>query len=71
MTAIDKLDRLKAMIDPKQQTWDLAPKDVEAIRFALQRIDELKEMLDATVKAGAWAHRELESCGVIDDEDNS
>lgn len=35
-------ERLQAMIDPDQQTWDLSDKDVEAIAMALAVIGELK-----------------------------
>lgn len=35
----DKYHRLRAMVAPGQKTWDLSPKDVEAIRFAIQVID--------------------------------
>lgn len=34
------IERLKAMTDPKQQTWDLSPNDVAAISWALKRIEE-------------------------------
>ena len=34
------IDRLKAMIEPKQQTWDLSPNDVAALAWAVRRIDE-------------------------------
>lgn|GEM_PF-2107344 len=32
----DSLDRLRAMIKPGQQTWDLSPNDVAAITMAVQ-----------------------------------
>ena len=32
----DSLDRLRAMIKPRQQTWDLSPNDVAAITMAVQ-----------------------------------
>lgn len=31
----DEFDRLNAMIEPGQQTWDLSPNDVTAIRCVL------------------------------------
>jgi hypothetical protein len=31
----DKIDRLRSMSKPGQQTWDLSPNDVEAIRLAV------------------------------------
>ena len=34
--------RLRAMVDPDQQTWDLSPNDVAAIQWALDRIAELE-----------------------------
>jgi len=43
--AFDKLDRLRAMTAPRQQTWDLSPKDVAAIQMAVD-ILELIEKAD-------------------------
>jgi chemosensory pili system protein ChpA (sensor histidine kinase/response regulator) len=34
--------RLRAMVDPFQETWDLSPNDVAAIQWALDRIAELE-----------------------------
>jgi hypothetical protein len=36
---IDHLGRLRAMIAPGQQTWDLSPNDVEAIAMAVRVLD--------------------------------
>jgi len=38
----DHESRLRAMVDPDQQTWDLSPNDVAAIQWALDRIAELE-----------------------------
>lgn len=38
----DHAERLRAMVDPDQQTWDLSPNDVAAIQWALDRIAELE-----------------------------
>ena len=32
------LSRLRAMIEPRQQTWDLSPNDVEAISWVLESL---------------------------------
>lgn len=37
----DHLDRLRAMIAPGQQTWDLSEKDVEAIAAVVGHIDRM------------------------------
>lgn len=42
-------ERLQAMIAPLQGTWDLSPNDVAAIQWALDRIEELELLLEATV----------------------
>ena len=34
--------RLRAMLDPQQQTWDLSPNDVSAIEWAVDEIARLK-----------------------------
>jgi hypothetical protein len=34
------IERLKAMIEPEQSTWDLSPQDVEAIRAVLAALAE-------------------------------
>ena len=42
--------RLRAMLDPKQQTWDLSPNDITAIRWAVERITALTAAGDAMAK---------------------
>lgn len=39
----EKLDRLRAMCDPKQQTWDLSENDVAAISMAVGIIDNVSD----------------------------
>lgn len=46
-------ERLLAMVDPKQQTWNLSPSDVNAIRWSLemlsirqQRLEECYRLMD-------------------------
>jgi hypothetical protein len=38
----DHAERLRAMVEPDQETWDLSPNDVAAIQWALDRIAELE-----------------------------
>ena len=38
----DHAERLRAMVEPDQETWDLSPNDVAAIHWALDRIAELE-----------------------------
>jgi hypothetical protein len=40
----DELDRLKAMLDPKQQTWDLSPNDIQAIAWAVCELERLYDI---------------------------
>lgn len=42
--------RLRLMIDPAQQTWDLSPNDVAAIRWAQTRIVGLEALLRDLLK---------------------
>ena len=37
----EHLERFDAMLDPKQQTWDLSPNDIAAIRWAKAEIERL------------------------------
>lgn len=37
--AFERLERLRAMIQPGQQTWDLSERDVQAIRMAVGVIE--------------------------------
>jgi len=39
------LSRLRAMATDNGNTWDLSPKDQAAIQYALDQIDELKDVL--------------------------
>lgn len=39
----DALSRLRAMIAPDQQTWDLSPNDVAALTWAVNRIEAAKQ----------------------------
>lgn len=41
----DHARRLRAMIEPDQQTWDLSPADVRAIRWALDRVVSLEQVV--------------------------
>jgi len=41
----DTLSRLRMMATDKGDTWDLSPKDQAAIQYALDQIDELKDVL--------------------------
>lgn len=45
-TMFEKLDRLRAMVAKGQQTWDLSPKDVEAIQMAVDVFELLAESDD-------------------------
>jgi len=38
----DHRTRLRAMVEPDQETWDLSPNDTAAIQWALDRIAELE-----------------------------
>ena len=38
-------ERLCAMVDPKQQTWDLSTNDVAAINWALERLERAEALL--------------------------
>jgi hypothetical protein len=38
-------ERLKAMVDPDQQTWDLSPDDVKAIRWALDQLASMRQVI--------------------------
>lgn len=42
----DHLDRLRAMVEPDQATWDLSPEDVKAIKWAVAQITSLKYTLE-------------------------
>jgi hypothetical protein len=42
----DHYERLKAMADPRQQTWDLSPNDVQAIAWAVKAIEWQEEVYD-------------------------
>ena len=42
-------ERLEAMVSPNQQTWDLSPNDVEAIKAVLKAVDELFLALSSIV----------------------
>jgi hypothetical protein len=44
------VDRLRAMIDKDQQTWDLSPNDVAAIHGALEQITRLTTFAAAVRK---------------------
>ena len=39
--SFDKLDRMRAMVRKGQQTWDLSPKDVQAIQMAVDVLELL------------------------------
>ncbi|MFA5056537.1 MAG: hypothetical protein WC485_00350 [Opitutaceae bacterium] len=41
----EHIERLEAMIDPRQQTWDLSPNDVVAIRHVLVELKRLREIV--------------------------
>ena len=43
----EHLDRLNAMLDHRQQTWDLSPNDIAAIRWAVAEIERLRKELTA------------------------
>jgi len=45
-TTFEKIDRLRAMVAKGQQTWDLSPKDVEAIQMAVDVFELLAESDD-------------------------
>ena len=38
----EMLSRLKAMVAEDQQTWDLSPKDVAAIKMAIEAFEHLE-----------------------------
>lgn len=40
----DQIDRLRSMIDPRQEKWDLSPNDVAAITAALARLDAVARL---------------------------
>ncbi len=45
------LDRLNAMVADGQQTWDLSPNDVAALKWAIRRIEEAnRNVISATSK---------------------
>ena len=46
----DELERLEAMIEPNQQTWDLSRNDVAAIRWAVERLNATPAPGPATAK---------------------
>jgi hypothetical protein len=48
----DHLERLRAMIAPGQQTWDLSPKDVAAIRWAVAEIETAERAYAAMKRSG-------------------
>lgn len=48
----EQYERLMAMIEPNQQTWDLPPNDVKAIRWAVTALkwqEEVYELMHAKV----------------------
>lgn len=44
----EELDRLKAMIEPDQETWDLTVNDVRAIRWAIRQIEAARPSVPPT-----------------------
>lgn len=55
---IDQLERLKAMVEPGQTTWDLSPNDQAAIRALLNAFMVLGDRVLATAEvpcAKTWA----------------
>lgn len=60
--------RLRSMVDPKQQTWDLSPNDVAAIKWALDGIEELERTCQNLASqvygpCGMKNHHETCDCG--------
>ena len=51
----DMIGRLKSMIEPRQQTWDLSQNDVNSIAYAISEIERL-----TTVNADLKRKIELE-----------
>ena len=41
----EEYERLEAMIEPEQQTWDLSPNDVAAIKWAITELTTLRRQL--------------------------
>jgi hypothetical protein len=63
MNIRDKISRLRAMAESGQQTWDLSPNDVEAVRLAA----DVLSMIEA---ADDDHHGHLEMYDVDTDGDN-
>ena len=59
--SFDRLDRLRAMVTKGQQTWDLSPKDVQAIQMAV-------DVLELLVHADRQHDGHLEMYDVDDQE---
>lgn len=58
--AQEAFSRLRAMTAPDQQTWDLSPRDVEAIRWAIAEIASLRlafNFKEAPAQINAIDHR--------------
>lgn len=47
----EELDRLRAMIEPDQETWDLTVNDVKAIRWAIRQIEADHNAKNAMLEA--------------------
>lgn len=52
----DEFDRLNAMIEPGQQTWDLSPNDMKAIRCVL---DTCKRQAEKLARILTWCNSQL------------
>ena len=59
----DEFDRLNAMVEPDQQTWDLSPNDVKAIQCVL---DTSKRQALKLARIHAYCIR-ICQCDVADD----
>jgi hypothetical protein len=46
----EERERLQSMTEDRQQTWDLSPNDVKAIKWALGEIDRLDSDLAQTAR---------------------
>ena len=60
---MDHKERLQAMVSPGQQTWDLSPNDVSAIKWALAEIERLEQFASDAQRAYAGICETLDESG--------
>ncbi len=64
-SAEDRRDRIRAMVEPEQRTWDLSPNDVTAIRWMSEINAELLQLVRDMHDSGNAANWWLEQAGKV------